>query len=127
MFALANAIKKFCGAFSKATEGTGRVALCSPFLLLAFLCGYLAKEKRLNGFAIKGLLTLFSLKQKPPSFLSDLRQPFANAKPKVKKAFQKRNGVFSPTRRAPLLVESHLLKKVDENFFNRAKRELAPR
>ena len=27
MFALAKAIKKFCGAFSKATEGTGRVAL----------------------------------------------------------------------------------------------------
>ena len=65
-----------------------------PFLLLAFLWAFFSKEKRLNGFAIKGLLTLFSLILKPASFLSDLRQPFANAKPKAKKALQKRNGVF---------------------------------
>ena len=40
-------------ARKEATEGTGRVALCSAFLLLAFLCAYAVKEKRLNGFAIK--------------------------------------------------------------------------
>ena len=60
MFALAKASKKFCGAFSKATEGTGRVALyfgVSLELSLRLCC----QRKRLNGFAIKGILSLFSL------------------------------------------------------------------
>ena len=54
---------KFCGAFLKATEGTGRVALYSAFLLIAFLCAYFVKEKRLKPFAIKGFLTLFLLRK----------------------------------------------------------------
>ena len=52
MFALTKAIKKFCGAFSKATEGTGRVALyfgVSLELSLRLCC----QRKRLNGFAVK--------------------------------------------------------------------------
>ena len=53
MFAQTNPIKSFAELFQKATEGTGRVALCSAFLLLAFLCAYFGKEKRLNLFAIK--------------------------------------------------------------------------
>ena len=64
MFAQTNSIKSFAELFQKATEGTGRVALYSPFLLLAFLCGYLAKEKRPKTFAIKGFLTLFLLHKK---------------------------------------------------------------
>ena len=55
--------KKFCGAFLKATEGTGRVALYSAFLLIAFLCAYFVKEKRLKPFAIKWFLTLFLLRK----------------------------------------------------------------
>ena len=55
--------KKFCGAFLKATEGTGREALYSAFLLIAFLCAYFVKEKRLKTFSIKGLLTLFLLRK----------------------------------------------------------------
>ena len=31
----------------------GRVALATAFLLLAFLCAYFVKEKRLNPFGIK--------------------------------------------------------------------------
>ena len=46
-------IKSFAELFQKATEGTGRVALYSAFLLIAFLCAYAVKEKRLNLFAIK--------------------------------------------------------------------------
>ena len=52
MFALAKAIKKFCGAFSKATEGTGRVALyfgVSLELSLRLYC----QRKRINGFVVK--------------------------------------------------------------------------
>jgi hypothetical protein len=48
----------FCPAFLKAGA---RRAGESAFLLLTFLCAYAVKEKWLNGFAIKGLLTLFSL------------------------------------------------------------------
>ena len=55
--------KKFCGAFLKATEGTGRVALYSAFLLIAFLCAYFVKEKRLKDFAIKTVITLFLLRK----------------------------------------------------------------
>ena len=53
LFAQTKSIKSFAELFQKATEGTGRVALYSAFLLLAFLCASCVKEKRLNPFAIK--------------------------------------------------------------------------
>ena len=56
LFAQAKATKKFYPAFSKAGEGTGRAALSSAFLLLAFLCAYTVKEKRLTNFGIKNCL-----------------------------------------------------------------------
>jgi hypothetical protein len=43
--------QKWCPTHSGAVQG--RVALGSAFLLLAFLCAYFVKEKRLNPFAIK--------------------------------------------------------------------------
>ena len=52
MFALAKAIKSFRPPFLKGGAVQGRVALATPFLLLAFLCGYAVKEKRLKGFSI---------------------------------------------------------------------------
>ena len=86
-------------------RGQGRVALAIAFLFIAFLCASSPKEKRLTTFDSKGLLTLFSLALEPPSFLSNLRQPFANAKPKAKKALQKRNGVFALTPRGRSLLK----------------------
>ena len=69
--------------------GTGRVALYSPFLLLAFLCGYLAKEKRLKAFGINSPKTLFLLKQEAQKKkLCKKKMPFcANAARAV--AFEK--------------------------------------
>ena len=73
----------------------------TPFLFLPsfFLCGYTAKEKsvtKANYLLIPRLLSRFSL---------------------VKKAQRKANkrNAESPTRRALLRAERHLLKKVDEN------------
>ena len=78
MFARTKVIKSFAELFyfsalrkqmtdvsqarKEATEGTGRVALYSAFLLIAFLCADFVKEKRLKTFGIKGLLTLFLLR-----------------------------------------------------------------
>jgi hypothetical protein len=51
---------------TRSGAGTGRAALYSPFLLLAFLCGYLVKEKRLKAFGINTPKTLFLLMQGAP-------------------------------------------------------------
>ena len=94
--------KKFCGAFLKATEGTGRVALYSAFLLLAFLCAYFGKEKRLKIFAIKGLLTLFLFEEEAPK----------------EKALQKEKGrIRGAARSTPRhCAWSTTFKKVDETI-----------
>ena len=44
--------KRWCPTHSGAVQG--RVALGSAFLLLAFLCAYFVKEKRLKSLGIKG-------------------------------------------------------------------------
>ena len=74
----------FCPLFPKwlsTSSGAvqGRAALGTAFLLLAFLCAYFGKEKRLKTFAIKGLLTLFLLKKQPQK----------------KKLCKKKTGVFA--------------------------------
>ena len=46
MFAQTKAIKKFCGAFLKATEGTGRVALYSAFLFGNFFFAPMPSKKK---------------------------------------------------------------------------------
>ena len=91
--------KKFCGAFLKATEGTGRVALYSAFLLIAFLCAYFVKEKRLKIFAIKGLLTLFLFEEEAPK----------------EKALQKENGRIR-LRGERCYAQGATFKKVDKTI-----------
>ena len=68
MFALAKAIKKFCGAFSKATEGTGRVALYLGISFVSFSLGLLWQRKAAKrlcyqrsfiAFFFVGIATLF--------------------------------------------------------------------
>ena len=78
---------------TRSGAGTGRAALYSPFLLLAFLCGYLAKEKRLKAFGINTPKTLFLLKQGAPlsclTYVSHLLRKIES-----EKALQKENAVF---------------------------------
>ena len=89
--------KKFCGAFLKATEGTGRVALYSAFLLISFLCAYFVKEKRLKDFAIKTVITLFLLrKEAQKKKLCKKKMPFLRSS-RWASAFEKaeQNNSFS--------------------------------
>ncbi len=88
MFALAKVIKKFCGAFSKATEGTGRVALYSALSFDSFSLGLFLQRKAAKGLCCKDLLDAFS---------------FATRGTK-EKALQKENAIFALTPRGrPLL------------------------
>ena len=50
----------FCPAFSKAGEGTGRVALYSPFLFVNFFfAAFVTKKKWINGKQLLKLRALF--------------------------------------------------------------------
>jgi hypothetical protein len=75
---------------TRSGAGTGRAALYSPFLLLAFLCGYLAKEKRLKAFGINTPKTLFLLTQEAQKKkLCKKKMPFFCANAARAVAFEK--------------------------------------
>jgi hypothetical protein len=76
---------------TRSGAGTGRAALYSPFLLLAFLCGYLAKEKRLKAFGINTPKTLFLLKQEAQKKkLCKKKMPFFALTPRGRSLLKKR-------------------------------------
>ena len=60
MLAQTNSIKSFAELFQKATEGTGRVALYSAFLLLAFRLGVPRNERS----RVLGVLVALMLSKK---------------------------------------------------------------
>ena len=69
---------------TRSGAGTGRVALYSPFLLLAFLCGSFRQRKAAKWFCYQNGYNAFSFEARGPK----------------EKALQKENAVFLRSRRA---------------------------
>ena len=89
---------------TRSGAGTGRVALYSPFLLLAFLCGSFCQRKAAKWFCYQNGYNAFSFEARGPSFLAWLTSVICFAKPKTKKLCKKKMPFFALTpRRRPLL------------------------
>ena len=111
MFARTNRLKKFLRSFfQKATEGTGRVALCSAFLFGNFFFAPMPSKKKWVNDKLLRQFEALSTDTEIPLTLFLLRK-----KPQKKKLCKKKKGVFR-LRGGRCYAQGATFEKVDKTI-----------